>query len=655
MGMLQVKQHRVSLATGAIAMICVMMLYAGCGPEPGPAALQPTDEAQEASTVFGGIYFSGTDLLEERILEAEAIARVRFSSAKQVVELVYYEPGFEAYVGALEFTFEVLEYLKGSGGTEVKAVVNDGDELYWTRAEAEASDEDFLAVRETRWDDREAIVFLNKDSDYIPSSSQADRYWLAYLRANGEDGYTVASRWRPSWLPDAVAPGSAGSAARGEQRFLLEAPESGASALGASGQTRNVQAETITTSALKALIGRLQAEVDAGDGSEEYHECVLGKYRSKQEFQRRKEHLEADPNREFAIQFDRQIASGLPAGTEVFVGGDFLILAEALRLNKPAYGDDLVVKTGRDAGLFAKGWPLTAITARPLPAGEYRFYWAEQGRISALCDAMPEDHHTRREVVVTVTPPPNTLHEAFFDPVSLASGVGADSSNGVLNPASFSVDGTSTSIIGLKWESGSVTVTLSPYVSLSGHTLDFIELDGSVSLSLAVSSATEDSSAGTLTWSVPNQPWHNADLLMLRIAASTTPEPTATPEPTPTPTSTPQPTPTPQQTSSVSVSLSPRDDPYITQTDITVSWSDATPCQGSYFVGVSDSEGYLIRLLGSHPAPATTAIDADLSLSWDNVSDYSWTVSVRCDPSENSSDWWMLGEVPLQSGLPSSP
>ena len=190
----------------------------------------------------------------------------------------------------------------------MKAVVNYGDELYWTQqqtaAEITARDEDLSGGEgDTQWDDREAIVFLNKDSDYIPSSSQADRYWLAYLRANGEDGYTVASRWRPSWLPDAVAPGSAGSAARGEQRFLLEAPESGASALGASGQTRNVQAETITTSALKALIGRLQAEVDAGDGSEEYHECVLGKYRSKQEFQRRKEHLEADPNREFAIQF----------------------------------------------------------------------------------------------------------------------------------------------------------------------------------------------------------------------------------------------------------------------------------------------------------------------------------------------------------------
>ena len=101
--------------------------------------------------------------------------------------------------------------------------------------------------------------------------------------------------------------------------------------------------------------------------------------------------------------------------------------------------------------------------------------------------------------------------------MTLGSGVGADSSNGVPNPTAFSVDGTSTSITGLKWESGSVVLSLSPYSSLSGHKLDFIELDGSVGLSLEVSSATEDTVAGTLTWPAATQPWHNGDMLMLRI------------------------------------------------------------------------------------------------------------------------------------------
>ena len=89
---------------------------------------------------------------------------------------------------------------------EVKAVAFDSDDQYDTRAEAEAADEDFLAARDTRWDDREAIVFLNNGGDLIASFEEPDRYWLSVLRINGEDGYTVASRWTRAWLPNAAAP-----------------------------------------------------------------------------------------------------------------------------------------------------------------------------------------------------------------------------------------------------------------------------------------------------------------------------------------------------------------------------------------------------------------------------------------------------------------
>ena len=69
----------------------------------------------------------------------------------------------------------------------------------------------------------------------------------------------------------------------------------------------------------------------------------------------------------------------------------------------------------------------------------------------------------------------------FFDRVTLASGMGADVSNGALSPAAFSVDGTYTSFTGLKWDSGLVAVMPEPYIALSGdHYLEFINLDGSV-------------------------------------------------------------------------------------------------------------------------------------------------------------------------------
>ena len=99
-------------------------------------------------------------------------------------------------------------------------------------------------------------------------------------------------------------------------------------------------------------------------------------------------------------------------------------------------------------------------------------------------------------------------------------GAGFSASSGVLKPAGFSIGGTAASITGLKWQNGSVVLTLAPYASLSGHTLDFIALDGSVDPSLAVSSATADSAAGTLTWAVPEQPWRDGDQLMLRIRAA---------------------------------------------------------------------------------------------------------------------------------------
>ena len=49
----------------------------------------------------------------------------------------------------------------------------------------------------------------------------------------------------------------------------------------------------------------------------------------------------------------------------------------------------------------------------------------------------------------------------------------------------------------------------------SDRLLDFIVLDGTTTLSLIVADATEN--GGTLTWTVPTQPWSAGDKLMLRI------------------------------------------------------------------------------------------------------------------------------------------
>ena len=138
------------------------------------------------------------------------------------------------------------------------------------------------------------------------------------------------------------------------------------------------------------------------------------------------------------------------------------------------------------------------------------------------CNFFPFHSYTYHKVVVTA--PEGALHELFFDPVTLTQGqsgpaAATDTSNGVLKPATFTdANGASATIQSIEWqEAGTVKMTLSPHTALSGHILDIIELDGTVSLSLKVADATVDSANDTLSWSVPSQPWHDGDKLMVRI------------------------------------------------------------------------------------------------------------------------------------------
>ena len=110
------------------------------------------------------------------------------------------------------------------------------------------------------------------------------------------------------------------------------------------------------------------------------------------------------------------------------------------------------------------------------------------------------------------------MHEAFFDPVTDGTAVAADDANGVLKPATFTgADGASATIERIEWESGTVKLEVSPHTVVAGHAVDFIELDGSVSLSLHADQATVDAANDTLSWSVASQPWDDGDELMVRV------------------------------------------------------------------------------------------------------------------------------------------
>ena len=175
-------------------------------------------------------------------------------------------------------------------------------------------------------------------------------------------------------------------------------------------------------------------------------------------------------------------------------------------------------------------------TARPLPAGVYSPRYSWQSYIDVPCGYKSGFYV---EFIVTTTAPSGTTHELFFDPVTVGSSVVADGTNGVLKPAAFTdANGGSATIHSVSYEAsstgsgqaGTVKVGVTPDGALGGQIVDFIELDGTVSLSLDVADAVVDAptgsepapgsnrgQAGTLSWSVASQPWEGGDMLMVRI------------------------------------------------------------------------------------------------------------------------------------------
>ncbi len=185
-----------------------------------------------------------TTSIEEQIIRAAVIARVRLISVSQGMESSDYgmygaglvardsntgeiEPfGSDLTLGGrfvppkygsvLVFTFEVLEYLKGSGGSQAVGVAKQ-QPMYDTPKEAvENSDRlcprittwiacrlNLLGTRDTQWDDKEAIVFLD---DYR-GGRQEERFLFGHHSFHGVDGYTTYSGIDKKWLPETTKQG----------------------------------------------------------------------------------------------------------------------------------------------------------------------------------------------------------------------------------------------------------------------------------------------------------------------------------------------------------------------------------------------------------------------------------------------------------------
>ena len=489
------------------------------------AAAQAAKEAAEAAAAEarakGTMTVSvpmpaGETTLLERIAGADAVVRAEFVSVTGVVDSFSVisggEPQTPEFARGLAYTFNVLEYLKGSGGTQIVALALNSFERYPTKAEADAATDTYQADRDTQWDNREAILFLwDWDIGAPLSTEQTDRYTLGDIRGGPGwwDYYTIASKWNKRWLPSTAensdttpSQRSAGEQTGTERAYLLDVPTAPITAPGSP--AAQASAPTITLTALKAEVAKIAAEVAAGDGSAAYERCIYEKY----SYLRREAYHSAatkaglEPGeRQVVYRFD--IGSGLAKDTRVNP-------EQAINFFAGSSGS----LEGDDAGLFEVSTPGVVNTLRPLPAGEYVFTYLERPPYLDVCDVpIPDSFKKWSQYMVGVAAPNHVVHEAFFDPVTVGSAVKADSTNGTLSPSSFGT----TTIESISYESNSIKATFAPADSLTdlqGGSLAFIEEDGTT-LTLAVGDST--SSGGTLTWSVTTAPWADGDKLMLRV------------------------------------------------------------------------------------------------------------------------------------------
>ena len=411
-----------------------------------------------------------------------------------VVDLISVDRGVDVrkrgnevlYYKTLEFTFQVKEYLKGSGDDQVVGIVFGVDYPFDTRLDAANLGKDVDPERKIYWDDREAVVFLRGDDKDSRINREAGRYELSVELSDLGEQYSIANPYYRPWLP-------AVSSEKGEQRFLL------GSDLGVSSPP------TIALDELKARISAIEQEMDGR--SDEYRECVRLKYEWERTARFNKESALLDGEVLYQ-RTDADLGSGMPQGTYVFTSHMAGYFINPLQMGQEAE----YVLAGSHQEYFVGAFPGEIFTARPLPAGEYRIYHAHIPYRMRICGTtVPEDAMRKRELFVNVSAPEGTLHEAFFDPVEDGKALAVAFTDGPIQR--------------ITWEGeaggvGTVKLTLSPQVSIAGHTVEFIALDGSVSLSLAVAEAQADATKGTLSWKVAEQPWESGEKLMLRIAAA---------------------------------------------------------------------------------------------------------------------------------------
>ena len=454
--------------------------------------------------------------LDSRIYHADIIALVGLRNAVGQYETIPSDAGVApTYRPTLVFRFDVIEYLKGAGEDEV-LVWDPAPHAFLTSEESQETAEHKLAVRRnSTWDDRAAVVFLHvvQQGDSGDSATDASQVRYAFTTLNNGWGEHTIGDLGKAWLPaNALTPEGqdvatfVSSVGDGLELLTDSDPTGGSDDL----------PFVTTLGELRSRIEGVANLLEIGRNIEGYEECIGKRYMT--EHWIRSWEARNGPFDERPV-ISKQVSSGQPANTEFhnswLSGGEFSRWwltgddAELFTVGIVDENGEVIVPDDR----YPVSYHVSSRVSRPLAAGIYEYDHHGQ-RFSWI----PCDHTVLpRSWEITVVPPNGSVHEAFFDPVESGGSAGASATVGVLTPRIFDVEGVETTLASLKWESGIVTLELSENISLGGHVMDFISLDGSVALSLSFDDATTNSGSAVFTWTVDEQPWRGGDRLMIRI------------------------------------------------------------------------------------------------------------------------------------------
>ena len=477
------------LASGLLIVVlaAAALAAAACGPsdESSGPKVYP-DAVQSRIATLPDPTWRVAPSLTEQIVHSTTIVRATLQSATAAVVA---EPDDGGYRPVQELRFTTHEYLKGTGPATLLVAVR-GDDTYATEAGARAVADQAIAARVTTWDTRQGVLFLRTvHPTYAPVGSGA----TDATEAAGALAFTLSNPSQSNWAYGVDTLSRAWLPAQ-------DPPAAGVTPTAFITDGVPTPPPTITLADLRARIASLSAELKTGEGIAGFKTCV--DYRIVHERYRR-----ADPLTPF--QRTPSLASGSAAGAELYMRDSPYGTAEYLRY----------WLSGADAALFhpevvdTDGQPSNGFThgpraSRPLPAGEYRLRYNLNHPRYFPCRFVALDAYS--EVTVTVTAPAGTVHEAFFDPAALGSGVvGRDAAHGVLAPAAVGTSGgasgasaagasgnsgSAATLRRLTWDAGQLRLDVAG-TTLAGQQLELIRLDGTVGLTLRGDAATRTATA----------------------------------------------------------------------------------------------------------------------------------------------------------------